>query len=212
MAGIAIVHRYRGALPGSRAKLYAEICEVMLWRRQEAKNLASQLGGDEKETVLRGLAYTMMERRVRDLSRDELLKEIRAPLRRMSGEVTAEDFLADVSSNGLLIERETEVYSFAHQTFQEYLAAARIKDKNLVAVLAGAVEDPWWRETTLLYAARADADAIVEACLKADTVPALALAVDCADQGSEIDETDPERRRLAAGVLASPRQGSPFRR
>jgi hypothetical protein len=42
------------------------------------------------------------------------------------------------------------------------------------------VSDPWWRETTLLYAARADADPVVKACLDAGTVDALALAFDCA--------------------------------
>ena len=52
---IANVHRYRGALPGSRADLYAEICQVMLWRRQEAKNLPAGLAGDKKEALLRGL-------------------------------------------------------------------------------------------------------------------------------------------------------------
>jgi hypothetical protein len=43
---IATVHRYRGALPGSRVDLYGEICQVMLWRRQEAKNLPIAPDGD----------------------------------------------------------------------------------------------------------------------------------------------------------------------
>jgi predicted NACHT family NTPase len=60
---ISNVHRYRGKLPGSRAELYAEICQVMIWRRQEAKNLAGEMSGEKKETVLRGLAYAMMQRR-----------------------------------------------------------------------------------------------------------------------------------------------------
>ena len=74
---IATVHRYRGALPGSRADLYGEICQVMLWRRQEAKKLSIELGGDKKEALLRGLAFTMMQQRVRDLPRADLLAEIR---------------------------------------------------------------------------------------------------------------------------------------
>jgi hypothetical protein len=215
---IANVHRYRGALPGSRAELYAEICQVMLWRRQEAKNLATGLAGDKKEALLRGLAFTMMERRLSDLSRDEVLAETSPALRRLSRRIRGEDFLADVGSNGLLVERETELYCFAHPTFQEYLAAAHIRDKGLVSVLVDAVADPWWREATLLYAAHADADPIIVACLHSNSVIALALAFDCADQDSEIAEdlrdqiegllaaaTSPEmsqeRRRLIAGVL-----------
>ena len=215
---IANVHRYRGALPGSRADLYAEIVQVMLFRRQEAKDLPVELAGDKKEALLRGLAYAMMDRRLSDLPHDEVLAEIRPALRRLPRQVTAEGFLADVGSNGLLVERESGLYCFAHHTFQEYLAAAYIRDKGLADVLANAVDDPWWRETTLLYAARADADPIVAACLNSGTITALALAFDCADQGSAFAEelrerledllaevsnptTSQERRRLITGVL-----------
>lgn len=215
---IANVHRYRGALPGNRAELYSEICQVMLWRRQDAKNLASQMNGDKKEAVLRTLAYSMMDGRVTDLSRDDLIAEIRPVLRRQSRRVTAAEFLSDVVTSGLLIERETEQFAFAHHTFQEYLAAVHIRDNGLAGVLADVVSDPWWRETTLLYAARSDADPIIAACLTANNLTALSLAFECVDQDSAFDpalhaqldellnsaydsDGDPARRRLMAGVL-----------
>ena len=184
---IANVHRYRGALPGGRAGLYAEICQVMLWRRQEAKNLAAQLPGEKKEAVLRSLAYAMMQRRLPDLPREDVLAEIGPALRRLVRRVGAADFLADAGSNGLLVERESGQYCFAHHTFQEYLAAVHIRDKGLADGLAKTVGDPWWRETTLLYTAQVDADPIVAACLDAGTIPALTLAFDCADQDSDLD-------------------------
>jgi hypothetical protein len=183
---IANVHRYRGALPGSRADLYSEICQVMLWRRHEAKHLPVELDGDRKEMLLRSLAFTMMRRRVRDLPRAEVLAELSPALRRMSTRLTEKNFLADASSNGLLIERENDQFSFAHLTFQEYLAAAHIRDKGLVDILTEAVDDIWWRETTLLYVTRADADPIVKACLASGSHPALSLAFDCADLSGEL--------------------------
>jgi NACHT domain len=215
---ICNVHRYRNALPGSRADLYGEICQVILWRRQEAKKLPLELDGDKKETLLRALAFTMMKRRVRDLPLDEVISAVRPGLRRLSRDVTPEQFMADVSSNGLLVERENGSYSFAHLTFQEYLAASHIRDKNRVEVLVDGVDDVWWRETTLLYAAKADADEIVEACLRSGSVTALSLGVDCGEQGSELapelrerldklvetvlePTVEPEHRRLMAGVL-----------
>lgn len=217
---IANVHRYRGALPGSRVDLYGEICEVMLWRRQEAKKLEVEMRGDKKQVLLRALAFTMMQRRVRDLPRADVLAELAPGLRRMSREFTAEDFLTDVGSNGLLVERESGVYSFAHHTFQEYLAASHIRVKGLSRVLADGVDDVWWRETTLLYAARSDSDEIVRACVDSGSVTALLLAFDCADQYSELapelrehlenlldsafaPETDRVRRHLIAGVLVA---------
>jgi hypothetical protein len=196
---IANVHNYRGALPGSRAELYAEIVQVMLARRQEAKNLTVQLPGDKKEALLQGLAYAMMQRRISDLSREEVLAEIKPALRRLPRQITAEGFLADVGSNGLLVERETGQYCFAHHTFQEYLASAYIRSKGVAAVLSEAVDDPWWRETTLLYTARTDADPIVAASLDSGTITALSLAFDCADQGSELAE---DLRDRLEGLMA----------
>ncbi|MFI9383362.1 NACHT domain-containing protein [Kutzneria sp. NPDC052558] len=212
---IANVHRFRGELPDSRWQLYAEICQVMLGRRPEAK-----LSGDRKELLLRALAFTMMTRRVRDLPADAVLSVFEPELCRLPRELTAAEALADIATNGLLIERENGLYSFAHVTFQEYLAASHIRENGLVAVLTEAVDDVWWRETTLLYAARADADPIIRACLESDGVAALMLAFDCAAQPSAIapelrdrlarlldsvfdPDTDPRRRRFLVGVMVT---------
>jgi hypothetical protein len=217
---IANVHRFRGELPDSRSELYAEICQVMLGRRQEAKHLPVELGGDRKELLLRALAFRMMTLRVRDLPRDEVLSVLEPELGRVSRELTAAAVLADIETNGLLIERENRLYSFAHVTFQEYLAATYIRENGLVSVLTEAVDDVWWRETTLLYAARADADPIIRACLDNDGVAALMLAFDCAAQPSAIapelrdrlkrlldsvfdPDTDPRRRRFMVGVMVT---------
>lgn len=184
---ITNVHCYRGALPGSRAELYSEICQVMLWRRQEAKQLVNPLPGGRKETVLRALAYAMTEWRVRDLPREELYAEIAHLLRRLPHHIEPDEFVADVVSSGLLVERESGLFAFAHLTFQEYLAAEHIRVEGLVTILCQVIEDPWWHETILLYAARAAADQIIAACLTKGSVTALSLAFDCADQGSEFD-------------------------
>jgi len=171
---IANVHRYRGALPGSRVELYGEMCQVMLWRRQEAKKLPAEISGEKKESLLRRLAFTMMEQRVRDLPRADVIAEIEPALRRMAGRVDADSFLSDVGSNGLLVERESGLYAFAHLTFQEYLAASHLRDIGRGDVLATTADDLWWRETTLLYAARSNADPVVMACL--DSLSGAALA------------------------------------
>ncbi|HEX3590374.1 MAG TPA: NACHT domain-containing protein [Pseudonocardiaceae bacterium] len=197
---IANVHRYRGALPGSRIDLYAEICQVMLWRRQESKRLRMELSGDKKEILLRGLAFGMMRRRVRDLPYADVVAELTPAVRRIARGVNAEDFIADVSSDGLLVERESGRYSFTHLTFQEYLAADHIRDKGMVDMLVTAVDDVWWRETTLLYAARSDADPIVRACLASGSMTATLLAFECAEEAGEVA---PELREQLDQLLAS---------
>lgn len=217
---IANVHLCRGALPGSRAQLYDEICQVILWRRLECKRIDSELRGEQKEILLRRLAFSMMDQRVRDLHRSMVLAEIEPMLRRMPTSQTASEFLADVGSSGLLVERESGQYSFAHHTFQEYLAAAHLHDVGGSGLLTTSVDDVWWRESTLLYVIGSDADAVVEACLTSGSVTALSLAYDCAEQGchlapelrdrldrllaSALDpDTDRDRLRLMASVVAT---------
>jgi NACHT domain-containing protein len=216
---IAIVHRY-GALPENRVDLYREICQAMLSGLQKSKNIKMTLEGNKKEALMRRLAFTMMQQQVRDLSSSDVLDAIGLELPRMSRnrQLTAREFLDDVVSNGLLIERESDLYSFAHQTFQEYLAASHILDEQLVNVLEASVSEVWWRETTLLYVARSNADPIVKKCLTVNNVTALSLAFDCAEQGRELapelrdrlndllntaydSDTVPEHRRMIAGVL-----------
>ncbi|MGC4875946.1 NACHT domain-containing protein [Micromonospora sp. DT43] len=217
---IAHVHRYRSALPGSRADLYGEMCQVMLWRRHEAKRLPVEIPGATKERLLALLAYTMMCRRARDITVRQVASICLPILQRLTAEVTVADFLADVTSNGLLLERELDLYAFGHQTFQEYLAAKHIRDHGLGADLVACVTDSWWREATLLYLANADPDPIVAACLDAATMTSLSLAFEASETGGELapdlrrrlaeimttgfeDGADPQRVRLVAGVLAA---------
>ncbi|GAA2591010.1 NACHT domain-containing protein [Actinomadura fulvescens] len=206
---IANVHRFHSALPGSRSDLYRDICEVMLWRRQLAKRLSTGLRGEHKERVLRGLAYTMMRLRIRDLPQEALLAEVSPALNRLSDTVTPEEFVADVATSGLMVETEEGVYSFAHLTFQEYLAAAFLRDERQPGPLVEAIDDSWWRESILLYVNRAPADPIVVAALESGTPDALALALDCADENPELA---PDLRRRLNELITTSLAGAPEQR
>jgi NACHT domain len=153
---IANVHRYGGALPGNRAGLDREICQSVLWRRRAAVNLPVGLPGPGKERLLANIAYEMMHRRVRDLAAHDVVGIVEPGLRRMSETATVDDFLAEAQASGLIIERERHTYAFAHHTFCEYLAARHIRDNGLQHVLINSVNDPWWRETILLYVTDAE--------------------------------------------------------
>lgn len=218
---IATAHRYRGALPDSRADLYGEICHVLLSRRDQSKDFPALLSWSVKQALLAALAYQMMREHVSSLPADRVLEIVRPQLERFPSSVTGEAFLDEVARNGLLIEAPAGRYSFAHLTFQEYLAARHVSTSpDHVKRLAGNVSDPWWRETILLYAATADASLIVSACLDNPTIPALTLAFDCGEASTEMDpdlrqrldlerqrafepDCSAEHRRLIAGVTAT---------
>ncbi len=214
------VNRHSGGeLPTTRPELYQEFCRVLLANKQRGNKLPVQLTPDQKVIILRQLALTMMERHSERPAAGEMAKMIRTPLRRISPNIKPEDFLANIRYAGLLAESEHGDYSFVHQTFREYLAAVAIIESGQLYVLLANVANPRWHETSMFYAAIKGADRIVEACLKSDTVPALALAFACAEVARDLDSglrsqlrvvleeaTDPKvpavRRRLAAAVIA----------
>lgn len=216
---IAMVHRYHGALPGSRVELYADICEVLLGRWKQAKGVQDNLSAAQKLVILRPLAAHMMGLKSRDISTSEALEVIALPLMRVGiSDGDPETLLSELqASSGLLLEREAGHWSFAHLTFQEYLTAAHwLEQKITKEDWVELVGDSWWHETLRLYAAQGDASPLVRACLEVDTLPALTLAADCLIEARELDlelrratedrviadlgSSDIDRRRLAAEV------------
>ncbi|MGB0386495.1 MAG: NACHT domain-containing protein [Ardenticatenaceae bacterium] len=219
---IATVHRYRSSLPERRVELYAEICDAFLGKRQQARGMRINLTPRQKQTVLQPLAYHMMSRKQRQIPVDEALQVIAGRLKLVDPKQNGADFLRMIeNSSGLLLERESGEYSFAHLTFQEYLAAAHLLDQQLEdELLKGArIEESWWHETIRLYCSNADATRLIAACLKEDkpSVAALTLALDCESEALKVqpkvrmklqsileqgmEDIDPERRRLVAEAL-----------
>ena len=217
---IATVHRYRSSLPGRRVELYAEICEVFLGKRQEARGLELEMTPPQKQRVLEPLAYFMIQFKWREIGSDNAAGFIAATLEQVKPDTSGEDFLKMVeNSSGLIVERKSGVCSFAHLTFQEYLAAVHIQRRGLSDELVGQVANSWWHETIRLYVAQSDATPVIEACLAHDPPPleALVLAIECLDEAQQVapalrehldnvlstglDDPDPGRRRAVREPL-----------
>ncbi len=220
---IAVVHCYRGALPGRRVELYGEICDVLLGRRQEAKGIPDKLSAEQKKSVLQGLALELMIRNTREFIPELGEALIAEKLTQVSGdEMNPRQFLKTVENgSGLLVEREKNVYEFAHKSFQEYLTAVEVKDSNQEAILRENVDGGWWEETIRLYAAQSNASGLILAAIEKGTVNALKLALDCEEEGLRVDaevrqqlrqkidealeSNEAERFKLAAEVILARR-------
>lgn len=222
---IAIVHRYGDGLPGSRVDLYAKACGVFAGGRQESKEIPLELKPEQMQRVLQPLAFYLMRSGKLAISGAEAQQVIAELLVRVAPQMTVPYFLKLAeNTSGLLLEQASEVYGFAHKTFQEYLAAVYIKEQGLAGELLGQVNDEGWHETIRLYVAQAnDATAIIQACLAAQppTPAALALALECMEERPAVDPTvraqvtallergvedaDPARRRVVAEALLTRR-------
>lgn len=217
---MVLVHRERRALPSGRAALYNQVCDVMLWRRMESKKLEVTPSGTVRQRILASLAYEMMLAETRDFRRTDVVAVFDRMLRNIDTDLPAEALLESiVDSSGLLIERERDLFTFSHHTLCEYLASVHIREQGLVSKLISEIGNPWWRETTLLYVADTDANAIVEACLERDSGFSLSLAFDCIRNHGQInrklreriddlrreaftDDASPDHRRRVARALA----------
>jgi HEAT repeat protein len=167
---LALVHQRGVGLPQRRADLYNECTQMLLgyWDQtkggEAAKELAryGELDRSEKRTLLEPIALWLHERGESGLEVDarELETEIARLFRELFGDLDpqarqrAQLFLRVITERtGLMVEREVGVYSFAHLTFQEYLAARAIADRSdYVDYTLNRLHDPWWREVILLEA------------------------------------------------------------
>ncbi|MEG4067624.1 NACHT domain-containing protein [Microcoleus sp. Pol11C2] len=222
---IATVHRRGSALPGKRVELYREICQVLLERRQIAKNIADVLTATQKQSVLQVLAFELMQQKTRDFHLSDGIDWITDKLAEVAGSgKNPENFIQQVRDvSGLLVEKEVGVYEFAHLSFQEYLAAIQIKESNQENLLIANIHQSWWAETIRLYAAQGNASNLIRTVLAmpSPSVEVMALAYDCWDEGLSVNpdvrqqleqileqglnSTDPEIAKLAAQVQLSRR-------
>ena len=165
---LALVHQRGLGLPQRRVDLYAECTEMLLgyWDQvrggEAARELASYGGLDrqEKRALLEPIALWLHERGESEpeVVEKELVAEIAHQFRELFGDPEpqsyrrAELFLHVITERaGLLVERETGVFGFAHLTFQEYLAARALADRDeYITATLRHLHDPWWREVTLL--------------------------------------------------------------
>lgn len=217
---IATVHRYYGSLPVLRVELYAQICRVFLGIREQAKGLMVEMSPAQKQRVLQSLAYYLMRTKKSELPVAEAIRVINEPLKGTGVAVEGPVFLRQLEEiSGLLVEREAGIYSFTHQTFQEYLAAVYIKEQRLEHRLLSHINDSWWHETIRLYCAQTDATPVITACLRRSPPPlsALALAIECLNEARKVEpaartrlehvlkegvkDTNPERRRIVTEAL-----------
>ena len=187
---IATVHRRGNVLPGKRVELYKEICEVLLEKRQIAKNISDSLSASQKQSVLQKLALALMSNETREfkLSNPIFFSSIESQLKKVTKKISPLGFIQHTKDVcGLLVKKDLGVYEFAHLSFQEYLAAVKIKDSNLENILINNLNNSWWHETIRLYVAQSDATNIIRAALNNPTVDSMALAYDCLEEGLSVD-------------------------
>lgn len=173
---IAIVHWNRKRLPEQRIELYDECVDVLLGQRKEAERvqLTRKVGLDEQHEQGQLEERAWVRKRFGEIalhvlsgagnrdetSRDEVVRLIvprfidRGAGTQELAEIRAAQFLRrqEVTS-GLLVSRREQSYRFVHLTFQEYLAAWYLANRDfdeVIAVIEPHLRQQRWFETLQL--------------------------------------------------------------
>jgi formylglycine-generating enzyme required for sulfatase activity len=144
---MALVHTEYGELPDSRAQLYQQAVDVLLWRWEQEKNkeyggqsqmifLLQQAKRDRNDLldVLGRLAFeahqhggdTKDPEAVSGISQMDLLAALRELHPERSLDWAENVVHAMRLRAGLLLDRDGKVFTFPHRTFQEYLAGTHL--------------------------------------------------------------------------------------
>lgn len=213
---MTLVHTSRGQLPESRALLYEETADILLWRWEMAK-----VGEGDEKPALRQLLM-MADRTDVDLKRllwqlaFETQAQASGEYAESAGDVSEAKLLKSLAAlkdndytwaqeiadtvrlrSGLLLERAPGTFSFASRNLQEYFAGAYLTAQaDFVANCTDLLKQDWhlWREVILLATERL-------AFLVGDTSRPLALVGELCPSEIAHDESSWRNVWLAGDIL-----------
>ncbi|MDM8556570.1 NACHT domain-containing protein [Desulfococcaceae bacterium HSG7] len=200
---IALVHHNRAILPKGRTILYAQCIELLIdaWDRTRDITSSIEITADQKETILREIAFEFQHKGKSEDTRESLEQLIQTIAPKIGIGIPAPDLLRDIETrSGMLIERSIDVLGFAHLTLQEYLVASYIQlNPDNYTLIRKNVDAQEWREVTLLYAGLMDdASPLVRDILKTVNIKRLVIAGYCIGDAKQCDKnlTEPIINKL----------------
>jgi hypothetical protein len=169
---IAIVHWNRKRLPERRVDLYNQCIDVLLGQRKQAEQrrtspdpriLQAEVARERRHEQawvrkrFAEIAFALLDLRDEDIGRTAVIKLLEPHFSARAGEFAREEaghFLDEQElRSGLLVNRHSRTYQFVHLTFQEYLAAWHLANRDLpetLEIVRGHLRDPKWFETLQL--------------------------------------------------------------
>jgi formylglycine-generating enzyme required for sulfatase activity len=160
LAIMSKVHREGVKLPDCRAKLYAEVVDVLLgqWEaKNEEPGVESQpLDAGDKQLMLQSVALRMHQEQRTEITATDLRRCLTDMFFEMMGnrqqaEGAANRLLQAIEAHtGPLVVQGEGVYAFSHLTLQEYLAALAVAGRDdYVAYTLERISNSWWQEVAL---------------------------------------------------------------
>jgi hypothetical protein len=155
IAIIAIIYEEDKELPQKRAKLYERCFDVLLSKWDVQKRLKNKYSAEQKEFILRKLAFYAHNANKRVMTENEAIQEMRVYLSdiRLKND-DAQPLLTEIWQRSYLLRQiSRDSYDFLHLSFQEYFTAQELKEQeDGIDTIINHVGEPWWEEPIILYA------------------------------------------------------------
>ena len=211
---LATYHRFDTGieLPRKRVELYKGICKLQLEDRPRARGIPMSMEREKSQRVLQRLALKMVRDNRPSINKAELLQFLQTDSMLQAERVKADDFLAEqVGVSELLVEREAQEYEFPHLSFQGYLAAVELNQKNQSSQVLEHWDQSWWKETILLFTSQLSPLQFSEVIRQAYSMSELAaeLAAQCLRDYQKPEKLDADLKATLT-QLASQVQSSVF--
>jgi hypothetical protein len=155
VAIIAIIYEEDRELPQRRADLYKLAVDVLLSRWDLRKKLKNRFKADQKEFILRKMAFRCHCRNLRVIKETEILEEIGKYSSRIGlKKDQAKSFLEEIWQRSYLLRQiAMDTYDFLHLSLQEYFTALELKEQeDGIGTIIEHIAQSWWEEPILLYA------------------------------------------------------------
>lgn len=122
----ATVFTRTGALPTGLATLYQQVIEAILEMREPDPTRRKML-----QRAVAGLALELYRIKGRTFTRDDIVTLMPSVRERQHENWPTEEMVNRIVASGLLDVVAQETYGFRHQTFQEYLAAVELAQRQV---------------------------------------------------------------------------------
>jgi NACHT domain-containing protein/NACHT conflict system protein len=213
LSAISLVNYFEGGqLPKDRAVLYRLCVEGLLHHWDQRRGIQSEFTLEEKLRACREVALDMQSREFAEFKAEDV---------RIVFEQTLHDsnrsrkLLEHIRyRTGLLLERRSGIFAFAHLTFQEYLAASAINEGNRLGIdgeqLAREHDSGRWNEVIALYCGLAPAPTVrqmIELLVsQPDTITLSGILAEAfLSAGAEIPKDHLLRRNVLHRIAVAPR-------
>ncbi|MEH2080194.1 MAG: HEAT repeat domain-containing protein, partial [Nostoc sp.] len=192
-----MIHRYDAHLPRQRYKLYEQAVDTLLINWDENKGIESwklnYIKLDDIKILMQRLAYwihsqgetgdkeggTLIERDELITQLSQYIRECNYQVQKYQAQEEAKRLVDHITERcGLLNEQGQDRYAFVHKTFQEYLTAEEIRDRQsgdfneVLNHIENYLHNSHWREVLLLLIAQQNPNnskRIIETILQQET-------------------------------------------